>query len=548
MSTRNAPARTHALSLELAKLRRKRVPLVVMTMVGATLAWVAIGARQEGAGSPDGWSAMLYSAPLINAIFLSLLASVVSSRVIDVDHEASAWKQLLCLQPARQLLFAKLACAALIMAMSVALETAGMLAIGHLLRFPGLPGLPTWLTFAGSQFASCLVIVTIIQAVAIRWENQFVSMSVGLALSLAGLFAGLFPEVVLRLVPSGYFMLLSTMRINWDAAATTHQVSYYQTAFSWGDLALLVVVCAVAVALSFRSFSRRELGAEASGSRRQAATASGADPRGGTVSTRAEDAPAEGAPAPHARMRQGRTSALRAELIKLRRAPVWLAFVALPLISAVIGTFNYQANLGILTPGWFNLWTQQTLFLGLFFLQALVGVQCSWLMRLEHTGTNWNQLMSAPVSVVRLLAAKLVVGSLMFGVALATVGGLFVAGGKLIGIPGMPEAEYAQWLALAWVGGVALVACQLLISLLVRNFAVPVGVAVIGGLVGFNVYARGGGLLFPYALTQMALNSNGHEALPAGQIPAFLASTALFATLALGIACWHLSHRDVRTS
>ena len=37
-----------------------------------------------------------------------------------------------------------------------------------------------------------------------------------------------------------------------------------------------------------------------------------------------------------------RAQALRAEAIKLRRAPIWVAYVALPLIAAVIGTFNYQ--------------------------------------------------------------------------------------------------------------------------------------------------------------------------------------------------------------
>ena len=72
-----------------------------------------------------------------------------------------------------------------------------------------------------------------------------------------------------------------------------------------------------------------------------------------------------------------RTQALRAEATKLRRAPIWIAYAALPLIAAVIGTFNYQQNLGLLTPGWENLWTQHTLFELYFFLPALVGAGCS---------------------------------------------------------------------------------------------------------------------------------------------------------------------------
>ena len=43
---------------------------------------------------------------------------------------------------------------------------------------------------------------------------------------------------------------------------------------------------------------------------------------------------------------------MRTELIKLRRAPVWIAFFALTALSAVMGTFNYLNNTGILTQQW----------------------------------------------------------------------------------------------------------------------------------------------------------------------------------------------------
>ena len=42
---------------------------------------------------------------------------------------------------------------------------------------------------------------------------------------------------------------------------------------------------------------------------------------------------------------------IRAENRKLRRSPIWLLFLAVPAISAVYGTFNYNMNLEILTHG-----------------------------------------------------------------------------------------------------------------------------------------------------------------------------------------------------
>ena len=53
--------------------------------------------------------------------------------------------------------------------------------------------------------------------------------------------------------------------------------------------------------------------------------------------------------------------AVHAERLKLRRSPVWLAFIALPMISAFFGTFNYLNNIELLKSEWLSLWTQHSL-------------------------------------------------------------------------------------------------------------------------------------------------------------------------------------------
>ena len=99
---------------------------------------------------------------------------------------------------------------------------------------------------------------------------------------------------------------------------------------------------------------------------------------------------------------------IRAELMKCRRSPVWLAFVVLPLFPAILGTVNYLGNLEVLQSQWYSLWTQHVLFASLFFLPAQLGVFCAWQWRLEHTGGNWNAAMTAPVPVRDLYLAKLI--------------------------------------------------------------------------------------------------------------------------------------------
>lgn len=244
------------LALEAAKLRRKHVLLVILAMVGATLGWLCLDAHQEGWGSATGWWSLLYAAPIMNSVLLSLLASVVASRVADVDHEAHAWKQLLCLQRTGSLLVAKLVLAMLLMMLAVGLEMVGMGTIGTLMRFPRVPGTSTWVSFALLQLASCLGIVTMVLAVALRWENQFVSMTVGLVLALAGLFSSLLPQAVARFIPSGYFTPLSCVVVDWHTGTGTPV--FTEVPVPWGDCVLLLAFVVVVATGSYVGFSRKE--------------------------------------------------------------------------------------------------------------------------------------------------------------------------------------------------------------------------------------------------------------------------------------------------
>ena len=79
---------------------------------------------------------------------------------------------------------------------------------------------------------------------------------------------------------------------------------------------------------------------------------------------------------------------IRAESLKLKRSPVWLAFFTLPLISAFFGTMNYKLNISVLQSEWYSLWSQHTLFLCYLFMPALIGTYCSYLWRLEPATTG----------------------------------------------------------------------------------------------------------------------------------------------------------------
>ena len=183
--------------------------------------------------------------------------------------------------------------------------------------------------------------------------------------------------------------------------------------------------------------------------------------------------------------------AIKAEVLKCRRAPVWLAFLVLPVFPAVLGTFNYLGNLGVLEDQWYSLWSQHTLFSSMFFLPALFGVFCAWQWRLEHTDHNWNAVLTAPVPAGTLYLAKLAVDAAVSLLAMAFIGVLFVLSGKLAGITAPLPPELPRWLLLGALGGVVVCAVQLFFSLAIRAFATPVAMALVGGVFGLMVTSQG---------------------------------------------------------
>lgn len=227
-----------------------------------------------------------------------------------------------------------------------------------------------------------------------------------------------------------------------------------------------------------------------------------------------------------------------AERIKTKHSPIWLAFFVLPVIPAVLGTLNYWVNRDILQSQWYSLWTQHTLFSCYFFLPVLLGIYCAWLWRLEHQQRNWNLVLTVPVPVWDLYGAKLLTISLLLLLTQLWIGLLFFLSGVLCGMTApFPLQDVLNWLACGWLGGMVICTLQLLLSLVVRSFAVPVGLSLLGGVAALAATAKGWGAYFPYALLAVGMRANKADAaLSCGTAPFLFFSISymvLFALLVL---------------
>lgn len=237
---------------------------------------------------------------------------------------------------------------------------------------------------------------------------------------------------------------------------------------------------------------------------------------------------------------------IHAENYKLRHSAIWFACFLLPIIPAVYGAFNYTQNLGILTHEWYSLWTQATLFYATFFYAPLIALYCSYLWRMEHLNHNWNVLMTSPVPIRDIFLGKLVI---ILKVTLFTQIWMFILYllcGKLIGLPGFPDFSIFLWACRGTIAAIAIGALQLLLSMIIRSFAVPIGIALAGSIIGLLASTKDMDFLWPYALMLMGMNSNKETDVLTGDIASFLLATLFYFLLFTAISILILKKRDVK--
>ena len=237
---------------------------------------------------------------------------------------------------------------------------------------------------------------------------------------------------------------------------------------------------------------------------------------------------------------------LKAERMKLKRSPVWLIFFFMALVPALLGTLNYMNNLDLLKSEWFSLWTQHTLFTDYFFLPIMVGVYCSYIMRIEQNNHNWNKVLTMPVSRGAVFVAKLITVGEMVLLSVIWICALFVLSGKIAGITApIPFTNLAVWCACGALGGIVMAAVQLLLSLYIRSFALPIGIALAGGISGLFALAKGFGHIWPYSLMAYGMSANAPQQIMESGYLSFVVICVLYIAVLTLLGSGIMARRDV---
>lgn len=90
-------------------------------------------------------------------------------------------------------------------------------------------------------------------------------------------------------------------------------------------------------------------------------------------------------------------------------------------------------------------------------------------------------------------------------------------------------------------------ALQLVLSMVIRSFAVPIALALLGSIMGLLISNGGFGLFWPYALMLMGMNANKTEDMVENVI-GFWGSAGVFLVVFSIVGIWWLGRRDVVAS
>ena len=211
----------------------------------------------------------------------------------------------------------------------------------------------------------------------------------------------------------------------------------------------------------------------------------------------------------------------RAELTKLKRSSTWIIAFVLPILAVTTGTINFAGNSNALDSGWASFTSQVVLFYGLLFYSLGISPLAATAWRMEHRGTNWNLLL------VTLMQAVLVTGTAFSGIFVLHLEGPFPWGFAVVGF-------------IALVAALPLITVQSLLSMLLKSFAAPVALCLLGCVAGVaavtSTTLKPIGYILPQAINTRALNLGSIAIAESGGLTIGDAASLLITSLALTAA------------
>lgn len=227
------------LQMEWKKIKRKKIGLTMCALMGIQFAWLFWASRNPSEKELlQGWLSSLHTQPLLCAIMMSTVMSVLASRLADIEHKGNTYKQLKTLRTAGALYHAKVLCGFLFILAMTAADYLFLLALGYVHGYVGNPSPKAYLLSFTFQTACCLSLYLLQLDLSLLFFNQMIPLVVGLCGSMLGVI--LMYLKTYSFLPWGGFLSSAIVMMDWNP--DTRIVTYYYRDFSSVELLALTMV------------------------------------------------------------------------------------------------------------------------------------------------------------------------------------------------------------------------------------------------------------------------------------------------------------------
>lgn len=227
------------LRMEFKKIRHKRIGLTMCSLMGIQFAWLLWATRNPSEEEQlQGWLGNLQTQPLLCAIMMPTIMSVLASRLADIEHKGNTYKQLKTLRTAGALYDAKLLCGFLFILAMNAADYLFLIMLGYRHGYIGNPNPKAYLFSFILQTVCCLSLYLLQLNLSILFFNQMIPLVVGLCGSMLGVI--LMYLKTYSFLPWGGFLSSALVLMDWNP--DTRVIRYYYRDFSSVELSALSMI------------------------------------------------------------------------------------------------------------------------------------------------------------------------------------------------------------------------------------------------------------------------------------------------------------------
>jgi len=247
-----------AFIVEFEKIRRRRNWLFVFLLILVEILWsIWAVSRMDDQDLQQGWFFTMYQFPLLNSIVMPLIAAVVASRLSDIEHKGQSFRLLRTIQPAGSIFDAKFLCGAVFMWACALLQTLMIVIIGCIAKFKGVIPFTMLGEFLLFTISVDVTILLLQQTLSLLFNNQMVSLSVGLIGAFSGLFSMYLPLTFQKFLIWSYYGVMMFIRMDWNHE--TRVTNFYAIPVDWTAMIFLLIFFMLIYIIGRYLFVKKEI-------------------------------------------------------------------------------------------------------------------------------------------------------------------------------------------------------------------------------------------------------------------------------------------------